>query len=472
MKQRLLIICSLVLTLFCNAQGWEQFYGIYQYERGTTVCQTSDGGFMIAAVTHTDDPQNMDIWMVRTDAEGNHLFYKRLMRPGVSDYGSKMQALADGGFIIAGFTEPPISGDGDGYLVRIDANADTLWTRIFDTGADEYFTDIIVTDDGGFLIAGNRKIWTADVKETKGWLLKTDSSGNPDWQEFYGSANTHTIFHALCPTASGFAASGRFQNSPTIGDNNALVIEVDFQGTLLWQETFGAEHYDEASSLVGDQNNNLLITGCTNASSADSVNVVKFDSERNMLWSKNYVHGSGYKIIESSNHHFVIAGVKFSNFKSSSYMLMIDSNGTEIWSGTRGFSQHQNFGDVKEISDGFVFVGISDGYWAPYDMVHLLKTDSLGRLPNSLSTPFYEPEADVQIGPNPFTSSLTVTIDETTDGRNYSLTLYDILGRVVHTAEMANGQTTVQREQLASGTYSCVISTDDRIIWQGKVIAE
>jgi len=64
-------------------------------DKGNSVQQTTDGGYVIAGGT------GMDIWLIRTDENGLKLWDKTFGSSGV-DHGNSVQQTTDGGFIIAG----------------------------------------------------------------------------------------------------------------------------------------------------------------------------------------------------------------------------------------------------------------------------------------------------------------------------------------------------------------------------------
>src|ERR1041385_1541888 len=70
------------------------------------------------------------------------------------DVGSFVQQTTDGGFIIAGSTVNFGAGWHDVYLIKTDANGDTLWTKTYGGSYDDYANSVQQTTDGGYIVAG------------------------------------------------------------------------------------------------------------------------------------------------------------------------------------------------------------------------------------------------------------------------------------------------------------------------------
>jgi len=97
--------------------------------------------------------------------------------------GQSVSQTSDGGYVMCGYTKSFGDPDGDVYMVRTDEYGDTLWTRTFGGSSYEQSFRIEQTNDDGFIIAGLTHSF-GDLSQM--YLVKTDSSGNLDWQGTYG----------------------------------------------------------------------------------------------------------------------------------------------------------------------------------------------------------------------------------------------------------------------------------------------
>ena len=98
--------------------------------------------------------------------------------------GAGKQQTDDSGYIIVGQYAMWGATGANIYIVKTNANGDTLWTKIYDTGTWEGAGDVIETPDGGYLIVGYTQI--QGVGNADLWLLKTDNNGDTLWTKLYG----------------------------------------------------------------------------------------------------------------------------------------------------------------------------------------------------------------------------------------------------------------------------------------------
>ena len=104
-----------------------------------------------------------------------------------NDEGLSVQQTADGGFIIAGHTSSLGAGDADVYLVKANAQGDTLWTRTYGGTSADLGWSVQQTSDGGYIVAGSTLSYGQGVPEWADvYLIKTNASGETLWTRTYG----------------------------------------------------------------------------------------------------------------------------------------------------------------------------------------------------------------------------------------------------------------------------------------------
>ncbi|MBN2334436.1 hypothetical protein JXL21_02675 [Candidatus Bathyarchaeota archaeon] len=98
---------------------WNKTYGGYASERGCSIILASDGGYLLIGLTETSSTISQDMWIVKTDSNGHHLWNRTIGGPK-SDWPYAGVSSLDGGFIITGKTESYGAGGSDAWLVKID----------------------------------------------------------------------------------------------------------------------------------------------------------------------------------------------------------------------------------------------------------------------------------------------------------------------------------------------------------------
>src|SRR6056297_199060 len=125
------IVSILIITFLYSATQaqttFERTYGGFNFEEGKSVKLISDGNYIIGGWTVSYGSGSEDVYLLKINADGDTL-WTQTYGEAMHDYGYDVQETADSGFVITGYTEKTDSTGYDVYLIRTDQNGDTLWT--------------------------------------------------------------------------------------------------------------------------------------------------------------------------------------------------------------------------------------------------------------------------------------------------------------------------------------------------------
>jgi len=255
---------------------WTKTIGGPKDDRGFSLIQTSDGGYAIAGSTTSFGAGEADIYVVKLDAHGNLQWTKTIGGP-VSEEGSSLIQTSDGGYAIAGYTNSFGTGLSDVYVVKLDAHGNLQWTKTIGGPASDEGSSLIQTSDGGYAIAGYTKSFGAGFSDV--YVVKLDANGNLQWTKTIGGENIDEGYSLIQTSDGGYAIAGT-TTSFGAGLLDVYVVKLDANGNLQWTKTIGGENIDEGYSLIQTSDGGYAIAGDTKSFSAGKwwdVYVVKLD---------------------------------------------------------------------------------------------------------------------------------------------------------------------------------------------------
>jgi hypothetical protein len=241
-----------------NSDGetvWNKNYGGNQKDVGLSITEANDSGYVITGVTKSVSVGEEDLFILKTNADGDSLWFKTYGTIG-NDGGHCINPVSTGGYIITGIYDWSTV-----WLLRIDENGDTLWTKQFgETDYDEGNT-VIETEDGGFIICGS--IVIPGTGELDTYVIKTDNIGNVLWEKTYGGPGYDEGREILQKPDEGFVILANTDEG-VFGEFSYFVINTDKTGDTLWTRTYGGVGgTDRAFGIVNIGNGNYAIAGTT-----------------------------------------------------------------------------------------------------------------------------------------------------------------------------------------------------------------
>ena len=199
--------------------------------------QTSDGGYVIAGTTLSFGAGHRDIYLIKTNAQGDTV-WSRTYGGTDDDEGRFVQQTTDGGYVIVGFTWSFGAGSVDVYCVKTNAAGDTLWTRNYGGKYVDAGYSVQQTADSGYIIAGR---YSTSIGNLDVYLVRTNAGGDTLWTRTYGGPDADLGF-SICHTADGGFISAGLTESFGAGYQDVYAIKTDSLGSLCVAEEVSKPH--------------------------------------------------------------------------------------------------------------------------------------------------------------------------------------------------------------------------------------
>lgn len=315
-------------------------------------------------------------------------------------YGYQIIALSDGYLIAGGFENAvhPVHGGWDVYMIRTDREGNVIWRKAYGGTGDDVASSVMAVNDG-YVIAGETSPYRQHRSDA--FLIKTALNGDRIWNNTYCGTGTVEIYSAVA-AGDGYVMAG-YEVNDSRNDTDIYLIKTDPDGNFLWSRTFGGPYYEVATSVLA-ASDGYVIAGYTSHFNVTDPNwqlhlfegvdgfLVKTDLDGNVVWNRTYYSARDESISDHINPVFIrsiapagdgyiMAGEIDSHLNKKIYLARTDREGNIIWNRTFGGAGNCLAHSVITVDDGFVIAGKIDVYYMRFianGNVYLLKTDNDG----------------------------------------------------------------------------------------------
>ncbi len=311
-----------------NAAGdeqWQRTIGGDGQEELLCAFQTKDGGYILGGSSSSSprsitsskfdeksfvpDPYSkseksrgsMDYWVIKLDKQGV-IEWQKTYGGQYSDILRSMEQTADNGYILAGYSNSPVSGDktephkgaGDYWIVKINDAGEIQWQKTYGGNGDDQPYVIHQTKDGGYIVGGNSNSSNALTPQggivgngTDYWVLKLDEQGGVIWSRTFDFGKVDILTSLVENNDQTYLIGGHARNSgPKSGGgpaskaagliakekdgiNDYIALKINDQGEEIWNRTVGSGGEDILRKLVETRDGGYLMAGTSNGSSKD-----------------------------------------------------------------------------------------------------------------------------------------------------------------------------------------------------------
>ena len=165
---------AIIKTLSNGDIVWENYFG-NTISLGNSIKQTRDGGFI--AVGQKGAPSDGELYLVKTFPNGELEWEKTHRFPNSrGNRGTSVVQSSDGGYVVTGYFHPNNTQFPDLLLIKFNPDGSKAWEQVFGGTFDELGRSVVETADGGYMIVGTKGVQS--THDTWVYILKTDNRGN------------------------------------------------------------------------------------------------------------------------------------------------------------------------------------------------------------------------------------------------------------------------------------------------------
>ncbi|ROH89845.1 MULTISPECIES: T9SS type A sorting domain-containing protein [Chryseobacterium] len=499
----LFLIYSALAAQSAPSIEWQKALGGTHGESANAVQQTSDGGYIVAGNSMSNDGDvtgnhgGGDYWIVKLNPAGGIQWQKTLGGSNVDDAQSIRQTT-DGGYIIAGSSN---SGDGDisgnhgnydYWIVKLDSNGNMQWQKSLGGSSMDMAQSIQQTSEGGYIVAGSSSSNDGDVSGNHGggdyWIVKLDINGNIQWQKSLGGSSSEQVNSVQQTFDGGYIIAGTTVSTDgditvSYGNNDFWVVKLDSGGNMQWQKTLGnigdnigyyaQQTFDGGYIAVGTSFNSSNLE-----SGLPDYWVIKLSNNGTIEWDKYFggsFHDNAITIRQTPEWDYIVAGWTASNNGQVTnhhgnldyWIIKLDSSGNLKWEKTLGGPDFDYLTALELTADNGYIVSGSTGSTSGDVTGHHGMIDAwiVKLSPEQLGIPENQQRHKPNLYPNP--AKEFFYLDHLP--RESTISITDMSGRKLFSQKYNEEKIKISTSAFMEGLYMVQVKNREEIILTKKI---
>lgn len=357
--------------------AWNRTYGDERRQRGLSVAQASDGGFVVAGETGVDSPDDYaDALVVRTDSAGDVEWVRTY---GDGGYQSAVEVLpaSGGGYVLVLEARAVDSYDNHVAAMGIDEDGTVRWHREYEL-VDAGVSDAVRRSDGGYAVVGTLYRDTAPAET---FLLTLNAEGGRERVETYDAGDTSLFGRAVVEADDGFALLSFVR--PGNDADSPVLVRTDASGAERWRRRYDVRGDDRGEDLVRGADGGFAIVGSARGvvceeiipgqpervSTAPDAFLLKVDAEGRRQWAETYsAPGPEYAsadaaaVVRRPGGGYAFAGSRSTGWGNPFWIVGTDADGQCLWQRRAGGRQYNYpFSIINTADDGYAVAGFATG---------------------------------------------------------------------------------------------------------------
>ena len=306
-----------------GSEIWQKTIGGESQEKLLSIAPTKDGGYILGGTSSSDKAEknaegvldlnaksedsrgSLDYWVVKLSENGT-IEWQKTIGGKYYDELKSIEQTKDGGYILGGYSNSPISGDktesnfglGDYWIVKLNEEGIIEWQRTLGGDKDDNLFALTQTKEGGFIVGGSSNSGATNSKSKSNregsdfWVLKLDEIGNITWQETYNYGKNDVLTSIVENQDGTYLIGGYAQSEKSTvkssnvlgklstksdkeGINDYIALKINAEGEEIWSQTVGSKGDEVMKKLLETRDGGYLLTGTSNGQVSRDKNSAK-----------------------------------------------------------------------------------------------------------------------------------------------------------------------------------------------------
>lgn len=319
------------------------------------------------------------------------------------------------------------TGTEDGFIAKFSDSGVLLWATYYGGTSTEQMYDIVCDNSDNVYVTGitystNFPVFNPgtgayfmglNAGAYDAFIIKFSDNGTRLWATYYGGSyldyaqaitcdNSGNVYIAGYTYSTNFPVlnygSGAYWQSGTAGNTDGFIVKFNTNGLRLWSTYYGSAQYDNITTMICDNANNLFVAGYTSAHAVLPMNlpildpgggayfqgtgtvsstgytegfITKFSSGSGLLWGTYYGAGADDKVLSlacDNTGNIFMAGVtdspgfpvfnpgggayfigsKRGNFDA--FIVKFSNSGVRLWATYYGGANNELFSSYKNLA--------------------------------------------------------------------------------------------------------------------------
>lgn len=274
-----LVICIATCAVSAFSQPkiqWDKTFGGNAGDMLQVVAQAPDGGYILGGHSQsgisgekTEATVDQDLWIVKTAADGSMEWSKTLTMQNAIIELKSLLVTNDGGYVVAGSTAYST------WIVKLDQAGIVEWDKVIDNGVGrQIYGSMQQTADGGYIVG---RSWGIMVDPNLGeeslvyydyQVIKLSADGSIQWEKLIGGSGSDFLESIQQTSDGGYFLAGSTlsgiggdKSEASRGSSDYWIVKLDRDGVKQWDKTIGGSGYDELLTTSQTLDGGYILAG-------------------------------------------------------------------------------------------------------------------------------------------------------------------------------------------------------------------